>query len=192
MDPTFFRSPAAFRRWLEKHHATARELWVGLVKKDTGKPGIVYAEALDQALCFGWIDGVRQRIDDQRWTIRFTPRKPSSIWSRVNIRRVGELTALGLMRPAGLQAFRRRDEQKTSLYSYENIKRGRRLAAAYERRFRATKRAWAFFQAQAPSYQRTTQWWVMTAKQEATRLRRLGALIASSAKGARLGQFTAR
>ena len=147
---------------------------------------------MDQALCFGWIDGVRRRIDEHRWTIRFTPRKPDSVWSRVNIRRVGELTALGLMRPAGLEAFRRRDEQKTRMYSYENVKRGRRLSPPYARRFRVNKRAWAFFQAQAPWYQRTTQWWVMSAKQEATRLRRLAMLIASSARGARVGQFTRR
>ena len=147
--------------------------------------------ASDEALCFGWIDGVRKRID-LRWAIRFTPRKPSSIWSHINIRRVGGLTALGLMRPAGLGAFRRRDEKKSRLYSYENIKRGRRLNAAYEKKLRANKRAWVFFQAQAPWYRRTAQFWVMTAKQEETRLRRLTALIASSAQGTRLGQFARR
>ncbi len=192
MSPTFFRNPAAFRRWLEKNHTAARELWVGLVKKHAGKVGLLYAEALDQALCFGWIDGVRRRIDDHRWTIRFTPRKSSSVWSHVNIRRVRELTALGLMRPAGLQAFRRRDEKRSRLYSYENIKRGRRLDPTYARRFRANQQAWTFFETQAPSYQRTTQWWVMSAKQEATRLRRLAVLIERSAEGARLGQFTRR
>lgn len=192
MSPTFFRNPAGFRRWLEKHHTTARELWVGLVKKHADKRGLTYAEALDLALCFGWIDGVRRRIDDNRWAIRFTPRTPSSVWSSVNIRRVTALKAHGLMRPAGLQAFRRRDEKRSRLYSYENIKRGRRLNPAYARRFRANKRAWTFFQTQAPSYQRTTQWWVMSAKQEATRLRRLAALIERSAVGARLGQFTRR
>ncbi len=192
MNPTFFKGPAAFRRWLGQHHATAGELWVGLVKKHAGKTGITYSEALDEALCFGWIDGVRKRIDDLRWAIRFTPRKPSSIWSHINIRRVGELTALGLMRPAGLAAFRRRDEKKSRLYSYENIKRGRRLNAAYEKKLRANKRAWVFFQAQAPWYRRTAQFWVMTAKQEETRLRRLAALIASSAQGTRLGQFARR
>lgn len=140
MSPTFFRNPVAFRRWLGKNHITARELWVGLVKRHAGKTGLTYSEALDQALCFGWIDGVRRRIDDHRWT----------------------------------------------------IKRGRRLDPASARRFRAHKRAWAFFQTQPPSYRRTTQWWVMTAKQEATRRRRLAALIESSAKGARLGQFTRR
>ena len=148
--------------------------------------------ASDEALCFGWIDGVRKRIDDLRWAIRFTPRKPSSIWSHINIRRVGGLTALGLMRPAGLAAFRRRDEKTSRLYSYENIKRGRRLNAAYEKKLRANKRAWVFFQAQAPWYRRTAQFWVMTAKQEETRLRRLTALIASSAQGTRLGQFARR
>jgi len=187
MRPTFFQSPSAWRDWLEKNHALARELWVGFYKKHSGRPSITYPEALDEALCFGWIDGVRKSLDPVRYTIRFTPRKQGSVWSVVNIRRARELTAGGLMRPSGLEAFQKRDEEKSRQYSYEA--RGRDLDAAYEKKFRANKRAWAFFQSQAPSFQRTAKFWVMSAKKEETRLRRLAALIESSAKGLRPREF---
>ena len=190
MKPTFFESGAAFRRWLERHHASATELLLGFYatelllgfyKKGAPKSGISYREALDEALCFGWIDGVRKSIDEHAWTIRFTPRKARSIWSVVNIKRTHELIAAGVMHPAGAAAFEQRDEKRSQLYSYEA--RTRPLGAPYERVFRANARAWRFFEAQPPSYQRAANWYVMSAKQEATRQRRLATVIACSARG---------
>jgi uncharacterized protein YdeI (YjbR/CyaY-like superfamily) len=186
--PTFFATPAAFRKWLEKHHAAESELLVGFYKKDSGKPSITWPESVDQALCFGWIDGVRRRIDDVSYSIRFTPRKSVSNWSAINIARVAELTKLGLMAPAGLRAFEKRREDKSAIYSYEN--KVRTLAPADEKRFRAKKKAWAFFTAQAPWYQRVAIYWVTSAKREETRERRLATLIDDSANGRRLGIVT--
>jgi uncharacterized protein YdeI (YjbR/CyaY-like superfamily) len=154
MEPTFFATPDEFGAWLQEHHATASELLVGFHKKDSGRPSITWPQAVDQALCFGWIDGVRRRIDDASYSIRFTPRKARSTWSAVNVRRVGELTAEGLMHPAGLAAFERRSADRTAIYSYEQ-RRGAELDAEQERRFRANERAWAWFEAQPPSYRRT-------------------------------------
>ncbi|MCC7451517.1 MAG: YdeI/OmpD-associated family protein [Anaerolineae bacterium] len=188
MDAAFFESQADFRHWLMSNHAAANELWVGFYKKDSGQTGITYAQALDEALCFGWIDGVRKRIDDNRFMNRFTPRKPRSIWSQVNTARAEELIRLGLMQPAGLKAFETRDQEKARQYSYEA--RNRPLDAQYEQQFRANQQAWDFFQAQAPSYQRAANWWVMSAKKEETRLRRLVTLIGDSAKGQRLAAVT--
>ena len=185
LTPQYFTSAARFRLWLEKNHATTAELWVGFYKKSSGRASITYQEALDEALCFGWIDGLRKTVDDDRYTIRFTPRKPSSNWSNVNIKRVDELIALGRVMPAGLAAFEARKPEKSGVYSYEN--RPRRLDAAYEKKFRANKKAWEFFQSQAPYYQRTACAWVMTAKKEETRLRRLVVLIEDSAQGRRIG-----
>jgi uncharacterized protein YdeI (YjbR/CyaY-like superfamily) len=185
--PMFFKTPAAFRAWLARNHHTARELLVGLYHRKSGKGGPSYQEVLDEALCFGWIDGVRRNYDATSYTIRFTPRKPTSIWSAVNIKRVGELTARGRMRPSGLTAFRKRDRKKARLYSFEN--RPRELNAGAAREFRAHKQAWAWFQAQAPWYRRTASWWVMSAKKEETRSRRLAALIASSAQSRRAPGF---
>jgi uncharacterized protein YdeI (YjbR/CyaY-like superfamily) len=187
MNPTFFKTATLFRTWLDRHHATHRELLVGFHKVGTGKPSITYPQALDAALCFGWIDGIRRRLDADSYTIRFTPRKRDSIWSAVNIRHVARLQADGLMQPAGLKAFRERDRTKARLYSFEN--RPRRLEAAYAMTFRANRRAWAWFEAQAPSYRRSATWWVMSAKREETRARRLAVLIASSAKGAKAPPF---
>ena len=188
MDPTFFKSQSEFRSWLKRNHNKADELWVGLYKKETGVPGISYQEALDEALCFGWIDGVRKSIDENRWVIRFTRRKPHSVWSAVNIRRVGELTKIGRMEAPGLRTFEERDPKKAQRYSYEN--RPEKLDEAYEQKFSANSRAWEFFQAQPPSYKRTAIFWVMAAKKEETRLTRLAKLIEDSQSGKRLDMLS--
>jgi uncharacterized protein YdeI (YjbR/CyaY-like superfamily) len=187
-DLKFFKTPAEFRKWLDKNHSDVAELWLAFYKKDSGRPSITYSEALDQALCYGWIDGVRKAVDDISYTQRFTPRKPDSIWSLVNIRRVNELTQVGRMMAPGVAAFATRDEERAKKYSYEN--RARTLGEEYEKKFRAKKTAWEFYQAQAPWYRRTSSFWVTSAKQEATRLRRLEQLIACSARGERLPQLT--
>jgi uncharacterized protein YdeI (YjbR/CyaY-like superfamily) len=176
----FFASPSDWRAWLEEHHADAQELWVGLHKRGSGRPSITWPEAVDGALCFGWIDGLRKSVDAISYKIRFTPRKPRSTWSAINIRRHGELCTLGLMRPAGLAAFEQRDEKKAELYSYEQ-KKTAELPAEYERRFRAKQSAWKFFQSQPPWYRRTSTFWVISAKKEETRLKRLAQLIEDSA-----------
>jgi uncharacterized protein YdeI (YjbR/CyaY-like superfamily) len=188
MDATFFTSPDELHVWLVEHHDTAKELLIGFFKKGAKMPGITYAEALDEALCFGWIDGIRKRIDDRRFTIRFTPRKPRSIWSAVNIKRAGELVAEGRMQPAGLREFTERDRTREKQYSFEQ--ESHTLDPAYEVQFRANDAAWAFFMAQAPSYQRTAIWWVMSAKREETRRKRLATLIEDSTHGRRLGHLT--
>jgi uncharacterized protein YdeI (YjbR/CyaY-like superfamily) len=186
MQPTFFATPADFRRWLKKHHKTERELLVGFHKKASGLPSITWPESVDEALCFGWIDGVRRTIDDRSYVIRFTPRRRGSIWSVVNTRRAKELIRLGRMQPAGLAAFKARDPKKSAVYSFEQ-KQAARLSPEAEARFRANRPAWSFFESQAPGYQRIAIYWVVTAKQEATRVRRLEVLIESSAAGKRLG-----
>ena len=185
MEPLYFPSPTHFRTWLQKHHDKERELLVGFHKKSSGEPSITWPESVDAALCFGWIDGVRKNVDSTRYTIRFTPRRATSIWSKINIDRVRELVDLGLMQPAGLRAFEQRADKKSAIYSYEQRKTAT-LGEAYERTFQKNKRAWDFFQAQAPSYRRVCSWWVISAKQEETRLRRLGELIDNSAKGRRV------
>ena len=186
MKPTYFATPAAFRAWLEAHHASSTELLVGFYKKASGKPSITWPESVDEALCFGWIDGVRRSVDDERYTIRFTPRKARSTCSGVNIKRVGELTKLGRMRPAGLAAFERREAARSQVYAYEQRSEAA-LDDDAERAFRANAKAWTFFEAQPPWYRRTAIYWVMTAKQEATRRRRLATLIEDSAHGRRIG-----
>ena len=191
MDATFFASPEAFRAWLEQHHASAQELWVGFYKKDSGKPSITWPEAVDEALCFGWIDGLRKSIDDISYTIRFTPRRPRSTWSAVNISRVAELTEQGRMRPAGLEAFAQRSEEKSGIYAYEQ-RENAALDATGEQQFRANAQAWDFFQAQPPSYRKTAIWWVVSAKQEATRRKRLATLIDDSAHGRTIRPLTRR
>ena len=184
MEARYFATPAEFRAWLEDNHATATELLVGFYKRGGQQIGITYQEALDQALSFGWIDGVRRKVDDQRWTIRFSPRKRRSIWSGVNIKRVEELTALGLMHPAGLDAFAARDKARSGVYSYE---RPQSLDAAFEQQLRAHPEAWQFFQSQPPWYRRTASSWVMSGKHEDTRRRRLATLIDDSAHHRRIG-----
>lgn len=181
MQIKFFATPAALRTWLEKNHDKAQELWVGFYKKSSAKPSITWPEAVDQLLCFGWIDGVRKSVDDESYTIRVTPRKPRSVWSAINLKRVEELTKMGLMHPAGLAVFQARDPKKSGLYSFEN--RPQKLAPKYEKKLRANKTAWEFFQAQPPWYRRTASWWVLSAKKEETRLKRLATLIADSAQG---------
>ena len=187
--PHFFPSPSAWRAWLEKHHAESKELWVGLYKLDSGRPSITWPEAVAGALCFGWIDGVRKSVDDMSYKIRFTPRRPRSVWSAVNLRRATELAAAGLMHPAGLAAFERRQGNLSAMYSYEQ-KKSARLPAAYEKKFRARKTAWKFFHAQAPGYQRTCNFWVISAKQEETRLKRLAVLIEDSEHQRKIGLLT--
>jgi uncharacterized protein YdeI (YjbR/CyaY-like superfamily) len=182
--PAYFQSPAAFRAWLADHHATVRELLVGFHKKGTGLPSITYPEALDEALCFGWIDGVRRNVNETSYTIRFTPRKQRSRWSAVNIRHAERLIADGRMRPAGHAAYERRHDAGLREYSYEATPR--ELTEAYRRRFAAKKRAWAFFQAQPPGYRRVAQFWVMSAKREETRRKRLDILVSYSAGGERI------
>jgi uncharacterized protein YdeI (YjbR/CyaY-like superfamily) len=189
--PTFFATPSAFRAWFEEHHTTAQELLVGFYKKSSGKPSIMWPEAVDEALCFGWIDGVRKGIDDVSYSIRFTPRKARSTWSTVNIKRVGELAELGLMRPAGLKAFEGRTEENSSIYAYEQ-ENSAELDAAYEQEFRANTQAWDFFQSQAAWYRRTAIWWVLSAKREETRRKRLVTLIEDSAGGRTVGPLTRR
>ena len=185
--PRFFETPQDFRSWFEEHHATAPELLVGFHKLGSGVPSITWPESVDQALCFGWIDGVRRRIDDASYTIRFTPRKPSSTWSAKNIARVAELTQMGLMRPAGLAAFARRTEARSGVYSFEQEMI--ELGTSYEERLRADRAASAFFERQPPSYRKAAVWWVISAKKEDTRLRRLETLIDDSANGRRIKQL---
>ncbi|MDP8979031.1 MAG: YdeI/OmpD-associated family protein [Acidobacteriota bacterium] len=185
MKPTFFATPAALRGWLEKQHDQKLELWVGFHKKGSRKPSITWPESVDEDLCFGWIDGVRKRIDDSSYVIRFTPRKRGSIWSSVNVKRVEELTGLGRMRPEGIRAFEDRKESKSGIYSYEQ-KTDSRLAEEDEKWFRANRKAWEFFQAQAPSYRRLMIWRVISAKKVETRKKRLEALIGESALGRRV------
>jgi uncharacterized protein YdeI (YjbR/CyaY-like superfamily) len=184
--PTFFPNPQAFRAWLEAHHRGTPELLVGFYKRDTGLPSITWPESVDQALCFGWIDGVRRRIDDRSYSIRFSPRRASSVWSAVNTKRMAVLQAEGLVRPAGLEAFARKSEQRSQLYSYEN-RHSAEFSSELLERFRANKKAWAFFEAQPPGYRHITTFYVMGAKRAETREKRLATLIELSANGRRLG-----
>ena len=179
MKPTFFKTPSDLRKWLEKYHDRERELLVGFYKKDSGKPSITWPQSVDEALCFGWIDGIRRSVDDLSYTIRFTPRRKRSTWSAVNIERVGELTKQGLMMPRGLEAFAARQENRSGIYSYEQ--RSPELPDPYRRLFKKNKAAWNFFEAQRPSYRRAANWWVLSAKKEDTRLKRLDKLIDYSA-----------
>jgi uncharacterized protein YdeI (YjbR/CyaY-like superfamily) len=190
MKPKYFRTPAEFREWLQRHHESAPELLVGYHKKGTGRPSMTWQESVDEALCFGWIDGVRRTVDETRYTIRFTPRRARSTWSAVNVKRVAELTKLGRMHAAGLAAFAARDPKRTAIYTYEQPHDQAVLAEEYRRQLEGNKKAWSFFQSQAPWYQRTASRWVMNAKKEETRLRRLAALIADSAQGRRIGPLT--
>jgi uncharacterized protein YdeI (YjbR/CyaY-like superfamily) len=182
--PRFFRSPAAFRQWLEKHHASAAEIWVGFWKKGSGKGGMGYPQAVEEALCFGWIDGLVRSRDADSYMQRFTPRKARSIWSAVNLRKIDALTRAGRMAPAGLDAHARRDPRRTNLYSVEN--RHVVLSAPFAKRFRARKGAWTFFEAQPPGYRRLAAFWVMSAKREETRERRFARLLEDSERGARV------
>jgi uncharacterized protein YdeI (YjbR/CyaY-like superfamily) len=187
-EPVFFATPEEFRAWLDAHHADETELLVGFWKRGTGKPSMTWPESVDEALSFGWIDGVRRSLGDEAYTIRFTPRKPRSNWSAVNVRRVEELTREGRMRPAGLKAFEARSADRTAIYAYEN--RPADLDGEYADEFRANQAAWDFWQAQAPWYRRNASYWVTSAKKEETRRSRLATLIADSAAGRRLARLS--
>jgi len=180
--PLFFKSPGEYRRWLEKNHESAKELWIGFWKKATGKPSLTWQQVVDESLCFGWIDGIRKSIDEDSFKQRVTPRRKTSIWSQINIKRVGELTAEGRMHQTGLTAFEKRD--RTRAYSYENMNRG--LGPAEEAQFRKNRKAWEFFQAQPPGYRRLAGWYVTSARKDETRQRRLESLMRDSAAGRRL------
>jgi uncharacterized protein YdeI (YjbR/CyaY-like superfamily) len=187
MEPTFFRKASTFRSWLQKNHLTSRELLVGYYKVGSGKPSMTWPESVDEALCFGWIDGVRKSLDEQSYSIRFTPRKPKSIWSSVNIKRIEVLKAEGRIQTAGLAAFERRTETKSSIYSYEQ--RDVVLPEPYNGKLNENKRASKFFKGQNASYRKAACWWVVSAKKEETQLRRLRILIELSEKNALIPQF---
>jgi uncharacterized protein YdeI (YjbR/CyaY-like superfamily) len=183
----FFKTQNDFRKWMEKNHHIRKELWVGYYKKDSGKTSLDWPQSVDEALCFGWIDGLRKSIDKESYKIRFTPRKPGSIWSAVNLKRARELLELGLIQPAGLKAFNNKDEKKINRYSFEreNVK----LDKKYEKEFKSNKKAWDFFQSMVPSYKKPVTWWVMSAKQEETRWKRLKILIECSEAGEKIPQM---
>jgi uncharacterized protein YdeI (YjbR/CyaY-like superfamily) len=182
MKPVFFATSAEFRAWLEEHHDTTAEQWVGFHKKSSGKPSVTWPEAVDQALCYGWIDSVRKSLNDTSYMNRFTPRKLGSTWSAKNVKRMKELIRMGVVSPAGLKAFEERPADKTGVYSYEQ-RHAAKLDASQERRFRSNKKAWSFFKSQPPSYRQTAIWWVVSAKKEETRLKRLARLIGDSEHG---------
>lgn len=190
MPSKFFKSPSEFRKWLGSNHAKEKELLVGFYKKDSGKPSISWPESVDEALCFGWIDGIRRRIDEESYSIRFTPRKTSSTWSTVNIKRAKELIRDGQMTPAGQAAFAARKETRSGIYSYEQ--RSAELVEPYAGKLRRNKAAQKFFASQPASYRKAANWWVVSAKQEQTRLKRLEQLIKHFAAGQTIPQFTRR
>lgn len=187
MKPRFFRKPAELRAWLARHHASATELVVGFYRRQSGRPGVSWPESVDEALCFGWIDGVRRRIDAASYTIRFTPRKRGSVWSAINIRRAGVLAAAGRLEAAGQRALEARRANRSGVYSYEQ--RPTELAAPYSALLAKNRAAKRFFDAQPPSYRRAAIWWVLSAKREETRLRRLATLTELSAAGNWIPQF---
>jgi uncharacterized protein YdeI (YjbR/CyaY-like superfamily) len=189
VNPIYFESPAAFRAWLEEHHETATEVFVGYWKKATGKPSLVWSEAVDEALCFGWIDSVARGVDDERYAQRFTPRKNVSNWSAVNIAKVERLRAEGRMRAAGETAFGLRRDDKTAIYSYEQRKNPQ-LEPDEQAQLEADAAAWAFFSSKPPSYRKPALWWVISAKKPETRARRLATLIADSAAGRTIKPLT--
>lgn len=181
-EPIFFDSPAAFGTWLEEHHDTATEVWIGYYKKATGKQVMTWSQAVDEALCWGWIDGIAKRVDDESHKQRFTPRKPTSNWSAVNVAKVEQLRKQGRMRPPGEAAFARRRPERTGVYSFEQ--RGEAAFTPEQlAQFQANPEAWAYWEARPPGYRRTATWWVVSAKREETRQRRLATLIEDCAAG---------
>ena len=182
---TFFKTPAEFRAWLARHGAVESELVVGFYKRESGRPSMTWSESVDEALCFGWIDGVRTRIDEHSYKVRFSPRKPTSIWSAINVEKVRVLQAAGRMTKAGLDAFARRSEDRSRAYSYEQAKRAV-LGPGQEAEFKKNKKAWKFFEAQPPSYRRMAAWYVVSAKRPETRQTRLTKVIHASANGVRI------
>jgi uncharacterized protein YdeI (YjbR/CyaY-like superfamily) len=183
----FFASQGELRKWLAKNHVKLTEQWIGFYKKGSGKPSITWPESVDEALCFGWIDGIRKSIDDESYKIRFTPRKPRSIWSAVNIKRANELIELGLMMPSGLAEFEKRDDARSRVYAYEQ--KNVVLDKTFVTKFKKNKKAWDFFETQPPSYRRVATHWIMSAKQEVTREKRLATLIEDSAASLRIAQL---
>jgi uncharacterized protein YdeI (YjbR/CyaY-like superfamily) len=188
-EPIYFKSPAAFRSWLEEHHETETEVWVGMWKKATGRQGMSWSEAVDEALCFGWIDGLLRRVDDERHMQRFTPRKPTSNWSAINVAKVAQLGAEGRMVPAGEAAFARRRDDKTAIYSHEQRSKPQ-LEPGEQAQLEANEAASAYFSAKSPSYRRQATWWVISAKRPETRARRLSTLIEDSAAGRSIKPLT--
>lgn len=182
--PVYFPTPDAFRKWLEENHDKATELWVGYFKKGTGEPTMTWPESVDEALCFGWIDGLRKSVDERRYKIRFSPRRPNSIWSAVNIRKMEALIEAGRMRPPGMAAYERRKAHKSEVYAYEQEKPT--LSEPFEKQLRADAKAWAFFQTLSPYIQKASVWYVMRAKRETTRQKRLQILIDSCREGLKI------
>lgn len=182
--PTYFRSAAAFRKWLVKNHASRDMLWVGFHKFKTGKPSMTWTESVEQALCFGWIDGIRKSLGDEAYMIRFTPRRAGSIWSEVNLKHFHKLKEAGLIMPAGQAAFERKTAKSTNRYSFEQGEL--ELTPEYEKHLKSNKKAWAFFQSLPPSVKKPSIWYVMSAKRRDTQLRRLKTLIMCCAKGERI------
>ena len=188
MKPRFFKTSADLRKWLDKNHDSVSELLVGFYKKDSGKPSITWPESVDEALCFGWIDGIRRRVDEVSYSIRFTPRRKRSIWSAVNIKRAQELIDQRLMRAPGLKAFEARNDNRSGIYAYEQ--RSASLPAEYEKILKKNKAAWKFLQEQPPYYRKLVSWYVTSARKEETRIKRLNAVIEQSANHQRIGQFS--
>jgi len=181
MTPTFFAKQSDFRKWLKKYHKKETELVVGFYKVGSGKPSMTWPQSVDEALCFGWIDGVRKSIDQDSYQIRFTRRKPASIWSAINIKKIAELTEKGLMQPEGLATFEKRKEERSKIYSYENEEA--KFTRDFLKQFKTNKKAWDYFQSLAPSYRKTSIHWVTSAKQNTTKIKRLKELIGDSEKG---------
>jgi uncharacterized protein YdeI (YjbR/CyaY-like superfamily) len=181
MRPKFFANQSGFRKWLEINHKIEKELWVGYYKKDSGKANYTWSQTVDEALCFGWIDGIRKSIDEVSYMIRFTPRKPKSNWSKININKVKKLTSLGLMLPAGIKAYSKRNDKNSKIYSFEQKKV--KLKKQYELKFKSNKKGWDFFQSLTTSTITLSVGWVMSAKKEDTSLKRLDTLIKSSEEG---------
>jgi len=184
MKPHFFAKASDFRKWLEKNHEKKKELLVGFYKVGSGRPSMSWSESVDEALCFGWIDGRRKSLGEISYTIRFTPRKPTSIWSTINIKKMDNLKKQGLMQPAGMAAFEKKQEHKSGIYEYEN--KPKKLDKEYEKKLKASKKAFAFIQSMPKLYQRLVIHWVMSAKQESTRVRRLEILIQDSEAGRKI------
>lgn len=184
MKPLFFAKQSEFRKWLKENHKKETEVLVGYYKVASGKPSITWSQSVDEALCFGWIDGVRRSIDSESYYNRFTPRRPNSNWSAINIKKVEMLIENGLMQPAGLEVFNKRKEEKSKVYSFEN--ESKKLPPQYEKQFKVNKKAWEFYASQAPSYQKMVVHWILSAKQEKTRLTRLEKAITESEKQKRI------
>ena len=182
--PTFFPTPEDFRKWLAENHDKATELWVGYYKKATKIPSIDWSQSVDQALCYGWIDGIRKSIDEKSYKIRFTPRRPKSIWSTVNIKKIAELTEKGLMMPAGIAIWEKRKEKKSEVYAYEQEKPD--LSEEYKAKIKENEKAWTYFESLSPYYKKASVWYIMSAKREETRQKRLNLLIECSAEGLKI------